>query len=186
MPTYISLLRAVNVGGKNKIKMDALRLLYESLKFSDVQTFIQSGNVVFKTKPQSRLAERIELAIENKFGFRPSVILRSAEEMRAIVNASPFLNRSGIEPSRLLVTFLANDPGLDPSAAARAKVLATKAEPEEMHLCDREIYTYFPNGMARPKLSMAQVERTLKVPCTGRNWNTVLKLLEIADDSETR
>ena len=181
MPTYISLLRAVNVGGKNQIKMDALRGLYESLKFSNVQTYIQSGNVVFKTKAQSRLAERIELAIENEFRFRPSVILRTAKQMRTIVNASPFLNRPGIEPSRLLVTFLTDDSGIDPSAAARAKVLANKAEPEEMHLRDREIYTYYPNGMAQPKLSMAHVERILNVPCTGRNWNTVLKLLEMAD-----
>src|SRR5690242_12170421 len=91
MTVIISMLRGVNVGGHNKIKMDALRALYESLKLRDAQTYVQSGNVIFK--PDERdialLTKRIEDGIERKFGFRPAVILRTAAEMRGVVERNP-------------------------------------------------------------------------------------------------
>src|SRR5437899_12626071 len=100
MAVIISMLRAVNVGGHNKIKMDALRALYESLKLRDAQTYVQSGNVIFKTDQRdiARLAKRIEDGIARKFGFRPDVILRTAAEMRDVVARNPFAKRRGIEP----------------------------------------------------------------------------------------
>ena len=119
------------------------------------------------------MAARIESRIEKALGFRPSVILRTAGEWKAVIAANPFRSRPDVDPSKLLVTFLAWEP--DPEA--RAKALLIRAEPEELHFGRTELYTYFPNGMARPKLSMAQVEKTLMVPATGRNWNTVLQLL---------
>src|SRR5207302_10877912 len=113
MAVIISMLRGVNVGGHNKIKMDALRELYQSLKLRDAQTYVQSGNVIFRTDERdiSRLAKRIEAGIERKFGFRPHVILRTTAEMEEVIARNPFVKRRGIEASKLLVTVLASDAG---------------------------------------------------------------------------
>jgi uncharacterized protein (DUF1697 family) len=187
MTVVVSMLRAVNLGGHNKIKMEALRALYESLKFEDVATFIQSGNVVFRTKEQDlgKVCKKIGDGIEKTFGFRPNVILRTAEEMRGVIARNPFADRKEVEPNRLLVWFLTSEP----DAEARKKALAVaagvkEANPEELRMDGREIYIYFPNGMARPKLSMPAVERALKVSGTGRNWNSVLKLMEMCSGTK--
>jgi len=179
MPVVISLLRAVNVGGHNQIKMDALRALYESLKLRNPQTYVQSGNVVFQTDSAdlAKLAKKIEDSIERQFGIRPAVILRTAAEIRDAIARNPFDKRSAIDPAKLLVAFLAADP----AAEARDKLLAIECRPDEMHFSGRELYIYFPNGMGHPKLKWPQVDKALKLPYTGRNWNTVIKLLEIAE-----
>ena len=182
MPVIVSMLRGVNLVSHNRIKMDALRALYESLGLRDAQTYVASGNVVFRTKAQSltALAKRIENAIEQNFGFRPGVILRTTSELKDAVARNPFRTRRGIEPSKLLVMFLESHP----AAEALEQVLKIKADPEEMHIHGREVYIYFPNGMARPKLSWVTVEKKLKTAGTGRNWNSVTKLLEIAERFE--
>jgi uncharacterized protein (DUF1697 family) len=182
MPVVISLLRAVNVGGRGKIKMDALRALYVSLGFEDVQTFIQSGNVVFRTKERSlpKLAVQIEDAIERKFGFRPPVILRTSAQLRATIAANPFAPRSGIEPGKLLVWFLASPLNKDAIAA----VAAIKTSPEEIKIAGTEVFVYFPDGQGRSKLNWPAVERAMKVSGTGRNLNSVRKLLEMAETLE--
>src|SRR5580698_6696689 len=129
MTVVISMLRAVNLGGHNKIKMEALRALYESLKFEDVATFIQSGNVVFRTKEQDlgKVGKKIGDGIEKTFRFRPNVILRTAEEMRGVIARNPFADRKDVEPNRLLVWFLASEP----DAEARKKALAVAAGVKE-------------------------------------------------------
>jgi uncharacterized protein (DUF1697 family) len=182
MPVFISLLRGVNVGGHNKIKMDTLRSLYESLGFSNPQTYIQSGNIVFVTKERNTglLTKKIQDAIEKTFDFRPAIILRSANELRSAIAASPFAKRKEIEPSKLLVTFLAAVPAPEALVAA----LKIKTDPEELRIVGSEAFIYFPNGMARPKMSWPAIERALKTTGTGRNWNTVIKLLEIAESLE--
>ena len=182
MAVIISMLRGVNVGGHNKIKMEALRALYESMKLRDAQTYVQSGNVIFRTDERdiARLAKRIEDGIERNFGFRPNVILRTAAEMREVVARNPFAKRRGIEPSKLLVSFLASDPGEE----AREKVRQMKCDPEELRIEGRELYIYFPNGIGRSKLSLGVLEKTLKTPGTGRNWNSVTKVLEMAEKLE--
>src|SRR5688500_13547972 len=111
MGIVISMLRGVNVGAHNRIKMDELRAVYESLDLKDVRTYVQSGNVVFRTKARElgRLAAGIEDAIQRRFGFRSDVILRTPSELREAIAKNPFAKRSGIEASKLLVTFLAND-----------------------------------------------------------------------------
>jgi uncharacterized protein (DUF1697 family) len=178
----ISLLRGVNVGGKNKIKMDAFRALLESLGLRDVQTYVQSGNAVFRAKDGDlgKLARRIETAIEREFGFRPDVICRTTAEWRDAIARNPFAGRKGIEPGKLLVIFLSGHP----EEAACAKVRAIKANPEELHLDGREIYIYFPDGAGRSKLPWASLDKMLKVAATGRNWNSVMKLLEMAEALE--
>jgi len=182
MPVIVSMLRGVNVGGHNQVKMDALRNLYQSLGLRQAQTFIQSGNVICTTKTcdLAGLAKHIEDAIERSFGFRCGVILRTASELRDAIARNPFAARPGIDPAKLLVTFLAADP--DP--LGRDKVLAMNAAPEELRIDGRQVYIYFPNGMARPKLPWALIGKTMKAPATARNWNTVRKLLEIAERLE--
>lgn len=182
MPVFVSLLRGVNVGGHNKIKMDALRALYESLQLREAQTYVQSGNVVFKTEEHDRaeLSDRIGSAIERSFGFRPAVILRACSELKSVVDRNPFATRRDITPSKLLVTFLASDPGQE----SREKVLKIKTDPEELRVVGSELYVYFPNGMGRSKLPFSVIEKALEVPGTSRNWNSVTKLLEIAQRLE--
>jgi uncharacterized protein (DUF1697 family) len=182
MPVFIALLRGVNLARHNRMKMDALRGVCESLKLRDVQTYIQSGNIVFRSKEADsiKLAARIEKAIEAQFGFRPPVILRTTSEWKAAIARNPFAGRAEVEPGKLLVHFFAGDPGDE----AREKARGVPAAPEELHIFERELYIYFPMGMARPKLSMAAVERALKVSGSGRNWNSVLKLLEMAEHLE--
>jgi uncharacterized protein (DUF1697 family) len=179
MPVAISLLRGVNVGGHNKIKMEELRELYESLGLRQAQTYVQSGNVVFHTEGRdfTRLSKRIADAIEEKFAFRTGVILRTAADLRAVIAVNPFGSRGNLDPSRLLVQFLASEPPAD----VRERVLRIESEPEKWRMVGRELYIYYPNGMARPKVPWASVERILQTPCTGRNWNTVRKLLEMAE-----
>jgi uncharacterized protein (DUF1697 family) len=154
------MLRGVNVGAHNRIKMETLRAVYESLGFDDVQTYVQSGNVVFRAKQKdlAKLRNHLEAAIEKKFGFRPDVIVRTTTEMREAIANSPFSKRSGIDPSKLLLTFLADEP----TAEAKQKLLQIKAAPEELHLIGRELYIYFPNGMARPKIAWMSVVKSLK------------------------
>lgn len=182
MPAIISMLRAVNVGGHNMIKMDALRALYQSLKLREPQTYVQSGNVVFATDERDlvALADRIGKGIERRFGFRPGVILRTTAELRNVIAKNPFAKRRDVQPNRLIVSFLAADPGRE----AREQVLKIKCNPEELHIATRELYVFFPDGMGRAKLSWPTVERTLKIPCTARNWNSVMKLLEMAEELE--
>ena len=182
MPVIVSLLRGVNVGGYNQVSMEKLRALYATLGFEDSRSYIQSGNLVFWTKKSDlpSLAKTIEQAIEKKFGVRSSVILRTADEMRDVVAKNPFANRADVPPNKLIVTFLASDPG----AAARKTVLAIPADPEEVCAEGRELYIYFPNGMGRTKLPMARIEKMLGTPGTARNWNSVLKLLAMSEELE--
>lgn len=181
MPVLVSLLRGVNVGG-HMAKMDALRELYESLGMRKVETFIQSGNVVFATQARNRpaLTRRLEDAFEKRFRFHSDVILRDAGELRDVLARNPFAGRPDIDPARLLITFLASEP--DPAGAA--KVRALDIAPEELHIDGREVFVYFPNGMARPKLPWQQVGKWMKTPGTGRNLTTVRKLLDIAERLE--
>ena len=178
MSKIVSMLRGVNVGGHHKIKMTELKKVYESLGYEKVQTYIQSGNVVFETKERGdeKLARKIGAAIEKKFGFCPEVIVRTAEEMRDVVKRNPFAKRNDVEPNKLAVFFLASDPG----KAARAAVADIEADPEELRPLGSEIYIYFPDGQGKSKLKFSKVEKAIgKIAWTARNWNTVLKLVEL-------
>ena len=157
MAVVISMLRGVNLGAHNRIQMSALRALYESLKLRDAQTYVQSGNVVFRSdeKDLGKLAGRIENGIERKFGFHSDVILRSVAELRETIARNPFAARRDIHPGKLLVTFLVAEP----TREAREKVLQIKTDPEELRIEGREVYIYFPDGMGRSKLSWMKIAR---------------------------
>jgi uncharacterized protein (DUF1697 family) len=178
MPVVISLLRGVNVVGRNMVKMEDLRGLCVSLGFSNPQTHLQSGNVVFRTKERNltKLAKCIEDGLERKFGFRPQVVLRTAPELKSVLARNPFARRRGINGSKLLITFLSETP----AAETRDAILNLKPIREEIRIDGRELYVYFRDGMGQSKLWHA-FGRALKNSGTGRNLNTVTKLLAMAE-----
>ena len=178
MPIYIAMLRGINVGGHNKIKMEELRVSLEALSFKQVQTYIQSGNAVFrsgKLSPAS-LAQNIEQKILADFGFSPLVITRSAEELGAVIAANPFLIEHRLDPAKLHVVFLAEPP----TPAATTELLSLTAPPDLSHLSKREIYLFLPNGMSQSTLWNNPIERRLLKRATTRNWNTVTALYKMA------
>jgi uncharacterized protein (DUF1697 family) len=177
MAVIVCMLRGVNLGSHNRVKMEELRTLCGTLKLRGAQTYVQSGNVIFRSdeKDSAKLSKRLEEAIEKKFGFRRDVICRTTGEMKKVVAKNPFAKRRGIDPAKLLVTFLSSDPGEE----AREKVRALKTEPEELWIDGREVFIYFPNGMGRPKLAWPTIPKMLKVSGTGRNWNSVQKISEM-------
>ena len=178
MPVLISMLRGVNVGGHNKIRMDDLRALYESLKLEDPRTYVQSGNVIFRTKEKNSaaLAKKIQSAIEHTFKCRPDVILRTTGELREAIAASPFASRRDLEPGKILVTFLATAAGPDAHTSNQ--------EAYDCYLKGRELYIYFPDGAGKSKLPWSRVEKLLQTTGTARNWNSVTKMLAIAEELE--
>jgi uncharacterized protein (DUF1697 family) len=171
VPTYVGLLRGVNVGGKNKLAMADLRSLVESLGHTDVTTYIQSGNIVF-TSAKAVAPPGLEEAIKAEFGLDVTVVLRTPAELAKVVKTNPFARE---DVSKVHVGFMTRKP----AKAVVAKVDAARFEPEEFAVRGAELYLYLPNGMGRAKLP-DYVGRQLKVPTTVRNWNTVLKLLELA------
>jgi len=179
MPVLVCFLRGVNVGGHAKIKMDALRSLFLALKFEEPQTYVQSGNIVFKTAERNPrlVADRIRQAITKKFACSPDIMLRTVAELRAVVSNNPFAKRTGIEPGKLHVFFLAAQPARN----AQENLGQLAIRPEELHLIGRELFIYFPNGVGKSKLPWARLDRALETRGTGRNWNSVTKVLELAE-----
>jgi len=182
MGVFIAMLRGVNVGGNNMIKMEVLREICGTLKFRGAQTYVQSGNVVFACDERDAavVEKKLENAIERKLGFRPAVIARTAAQLRDAVARNPFAKRRGLEPGKLLVTFLSGEP----DATGLKTVRATKTDPEEMRIDGREVYIYFPNGAGKSKLAWSKIAEMLKVAGTARNWNSVNALLKMAEEME--
>jgi uncharacterized protein (DUF1697 family) len=180
MQAIVSLLRGINVGGKHKVRMEDLRALYESLGLRNPVTYIQSGNVVFRSsqKDLKKLATTIERAFEERYRFRSQIILRTLPELKEMVQINRFAAR-GVEPNKNVAIFLSG--ALETSEID--DVCSCCVLPEEMHADARHLHIYFPNGMGRSKLPMLIEKKLAKLPITGtaRNWNTVLKLIEMAE-----
>jgi len=177
------MLRGVNVGSHNRLAMEDLRALYESIGLQQARTLIQSGNVVFRTAKRdlNKVASGIESAIERRFRFHADVAIRTTDEMKKVIAANPFAGRPNIEPGKLLVSFLGAAPGQE----AREKIEALVGKyPEEVRLVGRELYVYFPNGAGRSRLPWSSIDKALKTTATARNWNTVEKLLAMAEEME--
>jgi uncharacterized protein (DUF1697 family) len=175
MVTYAALLRGVNVGGHNPVPMPALKRLCGDLGYDDVVTYIQSGNVVFRSPARSAAAvERaLATAIEEALGLTITVLVRTTGELGTILRSNPFPKA---EPHRLHVAFLSAKP-----TAARARALeAFDAGRDEVKVRGREAYLHTPQGYGNSKLSGGFVEKQLEVAATARNWNTVTKLLALA------
>lgn len=181
MTVYVSLLRGVNVGGHRKLTSQALETAYGALGFGGVRAVLQSGNVVFASAARDRagLAKRIAQELERRLELEIEVILRTREEIRTIVERSPLLG-PGADHSKLLVMFLAAVP----APAAQAELVRGHKGPELIELRGPEVYLYYPNGVGRSKLSGAVIERVLDTAGTARNWNTIAKLLEVANAVE--
>ena len=175
--TYVALLRGINVGGRSLVPMAELRALFTSLGLADVQTYIQSGNVVFTAGggEEEELAARIEAALAEAFGIDPAVLLRTPAELEQIARQNPYLSRDA-DLSKLHVVFLDRAP----PASAAAELDPSRSPPDELTVAGRELYLRLPNGAGRSKLTLDYFERVLGVRGTQRNWNTVLKLLELA------
>ncbi len=174
--TYIALLRGINVGGKNKLPMAALAALFAEAGCADVQTYIQSGNVVFQAPPEiaATLPAQVSALIAERFGLRVPVVLRTAEQLAETFRTNPFLAQ-GLPAETLHVLFLAQPPspekatGLDPNRSA----------PDAFIVQGRDIYLYLPNGVADTKLTNAYFDAKLATVSTSRNWKTVTKLLQL-------
>ncbi len=174
---YVALLRGINVGGKNKLPMADLAAMFDGAGCSDVKTYIQSGNVIFRATEvrASRIHGVITKSIADRFGLRVPVIMRQAAELHAVARGNPFLH-AGADPETLHVIFLADRPD-----AAKVKALDPKrSPPDAFEVRGREIYLRCPNGAARTKLTNDYFDTRLATTSTMRNWRTVLKLVEMS------
>ena len=180
MPIYISMLRGINVGGHKRIKMDQLRNSLEALGLNDVKTYIQSGNVVFKTAKTfpAALSKKIETKIAGGVGFPVSVITRTSGEMENIIKSNPFLKAPGIDPEKLHVAFLSQPPAA--SALKKLEVLMLAAD--QSRCLGQELYLYLPNGVSGSILMKTPLDRVLAVVTTTRNWRTVNTLHQMCLD----
>lgn len=178
MGRYVALLRGINVGGNKLVPMATLRALLEGLGYADVATLLNSGNAVFTSgaKDGGKIAAAIEKVIAKEFGFEVSVVVRSRDELAKVIAANP-LKSGEKDPSKFLVFLLSGSPEKKAIAAIDAKAHA----PDEFRLAKHEIYARFPNGIQKSKLAGVLGSPKLGVASTARNWNTVLKLLELVD-----
>ncbi len=176
MPTLIALLRGINMGGHNKLPMKELAALLTGIGLRDVQTYIQSGNVVFRSnvKDKAALAAKISAAIAAQHGFAPQVLLLKAEELRQAMAHNPY-PEAETTPAKLSLLFLTETPP-QPDLKALEKL---RISSERFKLVGKVFYLHAPDGFGRSKLA-ANAERLLGVATTGRNWNTVCKLAEMA------
>jgi uncharacterized protein (DUF1697 family) len=167
MPVFVALLRAINVSGTGKLLMRELVALCEEVAFSDVKTYIQSGNVVFKTRlSEARARATLEEALSKKLGTTASVVLRSPEQLEALIEQNPFKKEP---PNRVLVVFMNEGPSLE------AVKTVVSPDGEQLHLVGQDLVIYYPNGSGRSKLKLPFAKSG-----TARNVNTVTKLAGMA------
>jgi uncharacterized protein (DUF1697 family) len=178
VPRYVALLRSVNVAGHGRIAMDELRASFDALGYTDVTTYIQTGNVLFSTasRSESTLAGAIEQRLAEDLGDSPAVLLRSVADLRRVGASSPYA-KAGADKARHHVTFLATVP----SKAALQALQFPSSGRDELVVDGKEVYVHTPDGYANTKYTGSFLERRLGVVSTTRNWNTVTKLCELAD-----
>ncbi len=178
--TYISLLRGINVSGQNSIRMRELKALYEKMGFSQVYTYLQSGNLTFRYKTSSPcdLEGKITGAIRQAFGYEIPVLMLTAEKLGRIIKQNPLVSLPGINRSFLHVTFLATPPVTPYHQAIEQQ----KADGEAIAFSDEAVYLYCPHGYGKTRLTNNFLESRLKVMATTRNWNTVEQLMTLASN----
>jgi uncharacterized protein (DUF1697 family) len=172
----VALLRGINLGAKRRVPMADLRERLGGAGYGDVQTYLQSGNIVLdsKLKP-AKLAGALGAELAEWYGFEVPVVVRTEKELAAIVAADP-LEEAAEDPKRYVVVFLDRKP----AAAAVSKVAETAVDGERLVHRNREIFVHYTAGQARSKLSLALTDAKLGVLATARNWTTVTTLTEMA------
>ena len=171
------------MAGHNKIKMTDLADLYKELGFNDAETFIQSGNVIFTSSSGMSVLDisiSLEETIRQKYNFNIPVIIRTTAEMQKLMQLNPFLAEDNFDPSKMAVIFLCEQP----SEAQIQKVINIDYPPDKFKIIGSEIFIYCPNGFGRTKLYTNFFENKMKIKGTGRNWNTINKILEIAENKK--
>jgi uncharacterized protein (DUF1697 family) len=174
MPRYLAFLRAINVGG-HTVKMDALRRLFDGMGFSDVQTFIASGNVIFESSSKSTgaLEKKIEGTLQQNLGYAVATFIRSTSELAAIARYKPFKDSAlRMEGSSLYIAFMARAPG----AQAKRRLMSFRTEFDDFHVKGREAYWWCRKNLTDSNFSGALLEKTLEMPATMRNSTTVKKM----------
>lgn len=179
MNTFISILRGINVGGHKKIKMDALRQLLSSLGYEEVQSYIQSGNVVFRTieSDTTVLENTLSSKIQETFGFEVPVLVLTAQELKSAIENNPYLNDATKDLASLHLTFLSALPN-----ELLVEKLPTNFAPDEFRIIGKVIYIYCPNGYGNTKLTNTFFENKLKLAATTRNLKTCNKLAALVQN----
>jgi uncharacterized protein (DUF1697 family) len=174
---YVALLRGINVGGKNKLPMKDLGTVFADLGCEMIQTYIQTGNIIFDARPPlaRRVPGLVSAALLERFGLQVPVIVRTAEQLNRILRDNPYV-RKGANSKALHVSFLADRPDAERTAALDPQ----RSPGDEFVVRGSEIYLHCPNGLARTKLTNAYFDSRLATTSTMRNWNTVRKLVEMA------
>lgn len=177
--TWVAFLRGINVGGHRRVPMAELRAALTKIGLEDVRTHIVSGNVVFRTKRReaAALTRDIEHAIEQAFGFPVAVVLRTAAELRQLVDGDPLPDGSAADPAHRYAVFLSADPAPDRLAAINPAAV----EPDVFVAGDRVIHAWYRGGLQGSKLAGRLTDRGLGVTATARNWNTVRTMADLAD-----
>ncbi|MDP4268776.1 MAG: DUF1697 domain-containing protein [Bacteroidota bacterium] len=180
MQTYIAILRGINVSGNRTIKMDALRQMFSDMGFTEVKSYIQSGNIIFQSKSgnDTKLEQKITEEILSRFGFDVPVIVLTRDELKIIIEQNPYLSDNTKEYSHLHFTFLAEKP-LQPLVD---KLNGDEILTDDFKTGERVVYLYCPNGYSKTKLSNSLIENRLKVVATTRNWKTCNELYTLATD----
>ncbi len=178
MPSYVAMLRGINVSGNKPVKMEALRASFEALGFKNVRTYVQSGNVVFEAKERAGgpLGPKVEARIKRDFGFEVPVLVLGAAELARVVAENPFLEQRGIDLTKLHVTFLAGAP----AAAGLKKLEGVSSGRDAFRCLGQIVYLSCPDGYGNTKLSNNAFERALGTAATTRNWKTVTILATMA------
>lgn len=174
---HVVLLRAVNVAARNLVAMADLRAMAEGLGFAQPRTLLQSGNMVFDSKPTGAALERLlEATAKKQLGLETDFFVRTTSEWRALIAANPFPAEARSDPGHLVVLCLKAAPARQALNDLRQAIKGR----EQIELVDRQAYVVYPDGIGRSKLTTALIEKHLGTRGTGRNWNTVLKLAAMA------
>jgi uncharacterized protein (DUF1697 family) len=174
---YVALLRGINLGRARQVGMPRLKELLGARGYGDVRTHLRSGNVLLDSSlPEAELAADLAAAIEAEFGFAVPVVVRTGEELAAVVAGDPFAGVA-TDPARYLVTFMAEPPDPD-----RVAALPAAEGPGDYRVVGRELYLWLPDGIQATPLASWKWDALLGPPGTARNWNTVTKLAALAAD----
>jgi uncharacterized protein (DUF1697 family) len=184
MQTLIAFLRGINMTGHNSLKMKDLSDLFIDLGFSDVETYIQSGNVIFSSPgklPEREISDLLRKAIFERFGYSVPVILRTIGELKRVLSANQFSSEESFDNTKMAVIFLNEFP----SALKIRDLAVINTSPEKYEISGREIFIYCPDGFGRSRLYSNFFDKKLGVVGTGRNWKTINSILEIAEKRES-